>query len=133
MSIKKNIQLIEQLIKEDNEKYTKDSMFKPPKAAQNNAKKAQDYKEKYGDEVKGGTRVGWTRAEQLASGDEVSYDIVKRMSQFARHRKNAEISDKHKGEPWKDNGYIAWLIWGGNEGVDWAQRMVDKVENNQDN
>ncbi|ASV44474.1 hypothetical protein PBI_SCTP2_459 [Salicola phage SCTP-2] len=116
---------------EDEGKYTKNTMFTPPKAAQENAKKALNYRKKYGDEVKGGTRVGWTRANQLANGEKISYDIVTRMSQFARHRKNAEISDDLKGEPWKDNGYIAWLIWGGDEGVEWAQRMVDKVENNE--
>ena len=37
-----------------------------PIAATNNAKKALRWKEEYGDEVKGGTIVGWTRANQLA-------------------------------------------------------------------
>lgn len=121
--IKSYVKLIESVIKEDSEK-----RFKPPKAAQRNAQRALDYREKHGDEVKAGTRVGWTRANQLARGDEVSLDILKRMAQFNRHRKNSTISDKNKDEPWKDNGYVAWLLWGGDEGVDWAIRELEKLD-----
>ena len=100
-----------------------------PKAASNNAKKAIEWRDKYGrDVVKGGTRVGWARANQLANREPISYDTVKRMSAFNRHRKNAEVDPKYKSEPWRDNGYIAWLIWGGTEGVDWAIRKVKQVE-----
>ena len=100
-----------------------------PKAASANAKKAIEWRDKYGrDVVKGGTRVGWARANQLANREPISYDTVKRMSAFNRHRKNAEVDPKYKSEPWRDNGYIAWLIWGGTEGVDWAIRKVKQVE-----
>lgn len=109
------------------EKYS-DLDFTPPKAAQKNAKKALRWKEEHGDEVDGGTRVGWTRANQLAKGKELSPDIVDRMAQFNRHRSNSEIADEYRGEPWRDNGYIAWLIWGGDEGVDWAIRLADAMD-----
>lgn len=109
------------------EKYS-DLDFVPPKAAQKNAKKALRWKEEHPDEVDGGTRVGWTRANQLAKGKELSPDIVQRMAQFNRHRSNSEIADEYEGEPWKDNGYIAWQIWGGDEGVDWAIRLSDAME-----
>lgn len=101
-----------------------------PAAAKANAKKAIDWKEKYGrDEVKGGTEVGWARAHQLAKGEALSRDVVSRMAQFNRHRKNSKISPEFKDEPWKDNGYIAWLIWGGDEGVDWAMQKMDQIKN----
>ena len=104
-----------------------------PKAASKNAQKAIDWKEKYGrDVVTAGTEVGWQRAHQLAKGEALSRDVVSRMSRFNRHRKNSKISPEHKDEPWKDNGYVAWLIWGGDEGVDWAMKKMDQIEKEED-
>ena len=104
-----------------------------PKAASDNAQKAIDWRNKYGREVvKGGTRIGWTRAAQLAKREAISLDTVKRMAQFNRHRKNSEVAEEYKEEPYKDRGYIAWLIWGGTEGIDWALRTVERVKKMQE-
>lgn len=106
-----------------------DSYNDYPAAAKKNAQKAIDWKEKYGrDEVPAGTPVGWARAHQLAKGEKISADTVKRMSAFNRHRKNSKIAPEHKDEPWKDNGYVAWLIWGGDEGVDWAIEKSKEID-----
>ena len=105
-----------------------DEKFTPPKSAQNAAKKALKWKEEHGNEVKAMTLTGWTRARQLANGDSLSYDIVKRIAQFNRHRKNSTIAPEKKSEPWKDNGHVAWLGWGGTSGVDWAIGVVSRVE-----
>ena len=84
-----------------------------PAAAKKNAQKAIDWKEEHGrDEVDAGTPVGWARAHQLAKGENLSTDTVKRMSAFNRHRKNSSIKPELKATPWKDRGYVAWLIWG---------------------
>ena len=99
-----------------------------PAAAKANAKKAIKWKDEHGrDEVKGGTAVGWARAHQLAKGEALSKDVVSRMAQFNRHRKNSSIKPELKDEPWKDNGYIAWLIWGGDAGVDWAIKKMEQI------
>lgn len=96
-----------------------------PKQAQENAKKVIRWKEQYPNEVKAMTRTGWVRARQLANGDPLSLDIVKRMAAFGyRHAKNKSINPKYRGKPWKDNGYVAWLGWGGDSGIGWAQRIV---------
>lgn len=101
-----------------------------PTAAKKNAKQAIDWREKYGrDEVSAGTSVGWTRANQLANGEDLSADVVKRMSAFNRHRKNSSINPKFKDTPWKDRGYVAWLLWGGDEGVDWAMKKSKEIDN----
>ena len=98
-----------------------------PESATNNAKKALKWREEYGDEVKGGTRVGWTRANQLANREPLSRSTVARMAAFNRHRKNSEIAPEYKSEPWKDRGYVAWLIWGGTSGVNWAINKMEQI------
>ena len=100
--------------------------YTPPEGAKNAAKRVLRWKEKYGDEVNGMTSVGWRRARQLASGDAVSLDTVKRMAQFARHKKNSKIDPKYRGTPWKDAGYVSWLGWGGDTGVNWAKRISER-------
>lgn len=99
--------------------------YSPPEAARVAAKKAIKWREEHGDAVKGGTRVGWTRARQLADGDELSLDVVKRMySFFSRHSGNEVVDNKYKDEPWRDAGKVAWLLWGGDAGNAWAEKIV---------
>ena len=106
-------------------KLEEQEMFQPPAGAVSAAKKAIEWKEKHGDEVKGGTQVGWTRANQLASGEKVSLDIVKRMhSFFSRHEGNKSVSDENKDTPWKDAGYVSHLLWGGDAGKSWAKDIA---------
>jgi HK97 family phage portal protein len=101
-----------------------------PQAATNNAKRMIEWREKYGrDEVRGGTAVGWQRAASLASREKLSEDTISRMAQFNRHRENAKVADEYKDTPWKDNGYVAWNLWGGTAGVDWAIKKMEKLRN----
>ncbi len=115
----------------------------PPQAAQNAGKRVLEWKEKYGDEVKGMTAVGWTRARQLASGQALSEDVVRRMAQFARHQKNYEAAKQNLEQdrslyrqgkkriapkPWHYAGIVAWLGWGGTAGVNWAKRESEKMK-----
>jgi len=115
----------------DWERTKKEDTFRPPASARNNARRVLRWKEKYGDEVKGMTQVGWTRANQLASGENLSRDTVARMSAFARHRKNAEVDPKFKDTPWKDRGHVAYLGWGGETGISWANSVMDRLEKRQ--
>ena len=107
----------------------KDKKFVPPIGAQVAARKVLTWKRKYPNEVKAMTNVGWTRARQLASGRPISYDIVKRMAQFKRHEKNKSINPQYRGKPWMDNGYVAWLGWGGDVGINWAIQIVKNNKN----
>ena len=113
-------------------KLNESETYSPPQAARNNAKRVLKWKEEHGKEVKAMTQTGWTRANQLASGENLSYDTVKRMAAFERHRENSKIDPKHKSEPWKDNGYVAWLGWGGSAGIAWAKKIVAQKEKKVD-
>jgi hypothetical protein len=101
-----------------------------PEAAKNNACKVLRWRDEHGDEVKGMTRIGWTRANQLCKGENISEETIARMAAFARHRQNAEVSPEFKSTPWKDKGYVAWLGWGGTTGVEWASRKLESIRNN---
>lgn len=101
-----------------------------PEAAKDNARKVLRWIDEHGrDEVQGMTQTGLARANQLANGESLSRETIGRMAAFERHRQNAEISEEYKGEPWKDKGYVAWLGWGGDEGIAWAQRKLKQIEN----
>ena len=100
-----------------------------PESVKNNAKKVLKWREEHGDEVKGMTRVGWTRANQLSKGENISRSTISRMASFKRHQKNAEVSAEFKSTPWKDRGYVAWLGWGGTSGVNWAIKKLESIDN----
>ena len=103
--------------------------YTAPEGAISAAKKAIKWKEEHGEEVKGGTQVGWTRAHQIANKENLSLETVKRMhSFFSRHKGNETVSPEYKDTPWKDNGYIAWLIWGGNAAAKWAANIVERLD-----
>ena len=101
-----------------------------PESASNNARKALDWIEEYGrDIVDAGTEVGLARARQLANKEPISDDTVKRMASFNRHKQNSEVAPEFKDEPWKDRGYVAWLMWGGTSGVNWAIEKSNTITN----
>mgnify|MGYP003149264426 FL=1 len=83
---------------------------------------------KHGDEVKGMTRVGWVRANQLAKKENISRDTIARMASFKRHEKNAEVGKENENTPWKDKGYVAWLGWGGTSGINWAIKKLKQID-----
>jgi hypothetical protein len=91
-----------------------------PKAASENAKRALELRDKY--ELNCGTPVGWTRANQLANGENISRETIARMSGFERHRENS------KGDPKEDCGALMWLAWGGDEGIEWASRKLQQID-----
>lgn len=93
-----------------------------PEAAKENAKIALRYAEEngWGD---CGTPVGKMRANQLANGEGISEDTIARMAAFERHRQN---SDKELGD---GCGRLMWLAWGGDEGIEWAQRKLEQIRN----
>jgi len=99
-----------------------------PQAASDNAQKVLNWRKRYGDEVNGMTAIGWRRANQLAKRQKISRQTIARMASFARHRKNAAVAPEYRGKAWKDAGHVAWLGWGGTEGIEWAKRKLDQIK-----
>jgi hypothetical protein len=93
-----------------------------PKAARENAQTALDWAEKNG-WGSCGTDVGKQRANQLAKGEPISEETIARMASFERQRQN---SDRKLGD---GCGRLMWLAWGGDEGVEWAQRKLRQIRN----
>jgi hypothetical protein len=90
----------------------------PPEAAQDHAQDVLDWREEY--DVDAMTDTGWSRAEQLASGDELSANDVQEISAwFARHGSEEYELNEEGMDPWRDNGRVAIKGWGGPAMRDW--------------
>lgn len=93
-----------------------------PMAATNNAKRALKWREETGNPRGCGTPVGWARANQLAKREPISFDVVKRMAAFIRHEQYSNV-------PYEEGcGGVAWDLWGGTAGVQWAIRKVESLK-----
>jgi hypothetical protein len=97
-----------------------DSYTDYPKQASENAKIALRWAEQNG-WGSCGTDVGKQRANQLAKNEPISRDTIARMAAFERHRQN---SQKELGD---GCGRLMWLAWGGDEGIEWAQRKLEQL------
>ena len=95
-----------------------------PKQATDNAKIAVRWAEENG-WGSCGTAVGKARANQLANREPITEETISRMAGFERHRQN---SQRELGE---GCGRLMWLAWGGDEGIEWAQRKLKQIRDAQ--
>ena len=101
-----------------------------PEGAKNNAKKALKHREEHGTDC--GTPVGWQRANQLASGEAISDDVLVRTFSFLSR---AKVYDQGKffDEDGKEIcGSIMFAAWGGNPMLNWAKRTIEKMKEDKD-
>jgi hypothetical protein len=69
------------------------------------------------------------RASDLKSGDNISPKTITQMvAWFSRHQKNKKINPENKGTPWNDKGYVSWLLWGGDEGQRWVEKVKAQMD-----
>ena len=123
------VEIVEALFKATPAKYAHID-FVPPLAVQEAARRGLELRREHG---RGGLSTsqagalkigsGVQRASDLANGERVSPRTAKRMRAFfARHSAYKEHhSDK------TSPAYISWLLWGGDAGERWAQKITAQM------
>lgn len=100
----------------------------PPASAQNNAQRVLDWRAADDTDVAGMTETGWGTAETLASGDELDPEKVQQIAAwFARHPPSEADLNEGVEEPWRDNGRVAILGWGGETMRDWVAGKRERL------
>ena len=98
-----------------------DSYTDYPDGVKNNAKRGIELNEKV--DNKCATQVGKVRAQQLAKGEPISVETIKRMySYLSRAEVNYDEGDS------KACGTISYLLWGGLAGKRWAESKLKELD-----
>ena len=94
--------------------------FIPPKTVSNQAIKGYKYRSRY-KMKKSDTSI--KIAKKLIKRDKLQPFKIKQMSTFFSRHKHREVLEQFKDEPWKDKSYVIYLLWGGESGRAWAERV----------
>ena len=92
-----------------------------PDAVKNNAKRGIELNEKVNNKC--ATQVGKVRAQQLAKGEAITVETIKRM--FSYLSRAGEYYDE--GDT-KACGTISYLLWGGKAGLRWAGSKLRELD-----
>ena len=101
--------------------------FTPPEEVAQYAEEGLRLRREFG---RGGTMVGVARARDLKNRRKASPRTIARMvSFFARHE--VDKRGRNYNHPTKpSNGLIAWLLWGGDPGKAWANKVKQQMKGN---
>ncbi len=122
------LSMIKALIKKDSrykagKRIEMESYSDYPDGVKNNAKRALEYADKNG-WGSCGTPVGKQRANQLAKGEPISVDTIRRMYSFvSRHEKDLEVSKSYSD----GCGKLMMDAWGGLAGGRWAKSKLREL------
>lgn len=87
----------------------------------NNAKRGIELNERNGNKC--ATQTGKVRAQQLASGEGISLETIKRMhSYLSRAETYYDNADSTS-----DCGYISYLLWGGKAALGWSRNKLREL------
>ena len=93
-----------------------------PDSVKNNAKRGIKLNEAVNNKC--ATNVGKQRAQQLAKGENISEETIKRMKSYlSRAAVYYEAGDT------ESCGYISYLLWGGKSALTWAESKLNSIEN----
>ena len=93
-----------------------------PTSVRNNAKRGIELNKKVNNKC--ATQVGKVRAQQLAKGEPISKETIKRMySYLSRAQEYYDEGDT------TSCGYISYLLWGGKSALRWAESKLKELEN----
>lgn len=101
--------------------------FEPTNEMAEEAELGLKWREEYG---RGGTEVGVARARDISNKRNLSLDTIQRMnSYFSRHEVDKQAKGWNDGEEgFPSAGRIAWQLWGGDAGRDWAKRIMESIK-----
>ena len=118
---------LNEAIKESNEKYlnfSQEKTYEIPKKMKDNAQKGLDMRKEYG---RGGTSMAIKIAKYITVNETATLEKVKKISEyFPRHEKDNVQSEV------PTNGFIAWNLYGGNEGQEWSKDIIKNIDTNDD-
>jgi len=92
-----------------------------PDSVKNNAKRGIELNEKNGNKC--ATQVGKVRAQQLANGEPVSEETIRRMYSYLSRA--MEYYEEGNNEAC---GTISVLLWGGKSALSWAESKLNSIE-----
>lgn len=108
--------------------------FNPPKGVRDAARRGLELRREHG---RGGLSTqqasaqgigsGVQRAADLAGGDRVSPATVRRMRNFFNRHRTFKERGYHRDRT--SASYISWLLWGGDAGDRWARKIVNQMNN----
>lgn len=88
-----------------------------PDGVQKAAQRGLELHKKFG---RGGTSVGMNTARILSAGGSIGIEKVKHISRYFPRHAGDNLDDK------ESNGWIAWLLWGGDAGRTWSTNIVER-------
>lgn len=124
IEMKENVAIVQQ--SEKKKLILAEDSFAPTKEMAAEAELGLKWREEY---KRGGTEVGVARARDISNMRNLSIDTVARMnSYFSRHEVDKEAQGWNDGEDgFPSAGRIAWQLWGGDPGKDWAARILERA------
>lgn len=103
--------------------------YKPPESVAREAARGLELRREHGrgglsakQASEHGIGSGVQRAVNLKNRDELSLNTVKRMKNFFNRHRTYKERGYHRDRT--SASYISWLLWGGDAGDKWAQRVV---------
>lgn len=93
--------------------------FTIPQKVKENAKRGLELRKEYG---RGSTSVGVATARYLISNKTASPEKVRHIAKYFPRHEGDNLDDK------TSNGWISWLVWGGNAGRSWSTKLVRQMD-----
>jgi len=106
--------------------------FRPPQGARDEAKRGLELRREHsrgGLDTRQAGRLGIgsgvQRASDLVEGARLSPQTVRRMANFFNRHRVYKERGYHNDRT--SASYISWLLWGGDAGDRWSQKLVDQM------
>lgn len=94
-----------------------------PKSATDNAKRALKHRDDNGSSC--GTRVGWERANQLASREPITMDTIKRTFSFLSRSQTYDQGKFIDDDGNEICGSVMYAAWGGKSMKNWCEKTIN--------